>query len=330
MKNLTKILLSLFILSGIKPGTDVLAQTSDTTTLSAQFSDTTYLPSRGNHIFTSISSVEDPFVSTKFLLNLGIAEVLETEIPITLGEIDTTVAFQPEIFYATGGVDFQFQIRDWAALFIKMYGMARMGNNFLSLASEGVSSASTFNIGWLFRIAENENLMFSGTIALNTADITFMDITADEDTVISSIDTLVNREVFTNSQSLSTKTDLRFAIKFGDVVGLLAKLEGAFGEVYAAESESSFQYNLGLAFSIDLRNWIGIPFGIGIGGSMFSNEWRYEEAKPPVYSVNLNIAFYNRNDFTVGIENMLQIIEPQQYEQTLSMMYSRFYMSYYF
>ena len=108
MKNLTKILLSLFILSGIKPGTDVLAQTSDTTTLSAQFSDTTYLPSRGNHVFTSISSVEDPFVSTKFLLNLGMAELLEVEIPITLGELDTTLTFQPEIFYATAGADFQF------------------------------------------------------------------------------------------------------------------------------------------------------------------------------------------------------------------------------
>ena len=330
MKNLTKILLSLFILSGIKPGTDVLAQTSDTTTLSAQFSDTTYLPSRGNHVFTSISSVEDPFVSTKFLLNLGMAELLEVEIPITLGELDTTLTFQPEIFYATAGADFQFQIRDWAAVFIKMYGIARMGNNLLSLASEGVSSASTFNIGWLFRIAENENLMFSGTIALTTADLTFMDILADEDTVITSIDTLVNREVFKSYQSLTTTTDLRFAMKFSDVVGLLAKLEGAYGEVYAGESESSFQYNLGLAFSIDLRNWIGIPFGIGIGGSMFSNEWRYSEAKPPVYSANLNIAFYNRNDFTVGIENYLQVIEPQQYEQTLSMMYTRFYMSYYF
>ena len=91
--------------------------------------------------------------------------------------------------------------------------------------------------------------------------------------------------------------------------------------MYAAESESQFQYNFGLAFSIDLRNWIHIPFGIGIGGSLLSNEWRFNDAKPPVYSVNLNIAFYNRNDFTIGVENYLQIIEPQQYEQTFNFLY---------
>ena len=330
MKNFIKISLILFFLIGIKPSSTVLAQTTDTTIISTRGTDTTYLPSRGNHIFTSVSGVDDPFVSTKFLLNLGVAEILETEIPITIGELDTTIKFEPDIFYATAGADFQFQIRDWAAVYLKYYALARMGNNFLSLASEGVSAASTFNIGWLFRIAENDNLMFSGTVSLNTADLTFINILAEEDTIITSIDTLVNREVFTNYQSLTTKSDLRFAMKFSDVIGFLAKLEGAFGEVYAGESKSSFQYKLGLAFSIDLRNWPGIPFGIGLGGSMLSNEWRFDDAKPPLYSANLNIAFYNRNDFTFGLESYLQFIEPQQYDQSLSFLYTRFYMSYYF
>lgn len=330
MKNLTKIFLIPLILYAIKPSEFVIAQTADTTIINVQSADTTYLPSRGKHIFTSISFVDDPFVSTKFSLNFGIAEILDTEIPITIGDYNRTIKFEPDIFYSTAGADFQYAVRDWAAVHIKVSGLARMGNNFLSLASEGVSTASTFSLGWLFRIAQNDDLMFSGTITLNTNDLTFIDILSSEDTTITPIDTLINREVITNYQSLTTKTDLRLAVRFSDVFGMLAKLEGGFGEVYAGESKSQFQYHFGFAFSVDLRNWVGIPFGIGLGGSLLSNEWRFSDAKPPVYSANLNIAFYNRNDFTLGLENFLQVIEPQQYNETLNLLYTRIYMSYYF
>lgn len=330
MKKIKKLLLVLLTLSGFSPPSFILAQEPDSTISLEQNSDTTYLPSRGNHVFTSISSVDDPFVSTKFYLGFGIAEIVETEIPITIGEYSKTIKFEPDIFYSTGGIEFQYAIRNWAAVNIKAYGLARLGNNFLSLASEGVSAASVYSIGWLFRIAENEDLMFSGSIALQTTDLTFIDLLAQTDTTITPIDTLIGRQVVTDYQSLTTQADLRFAVRFSDVFGLLTKLSGGFGEVYAAENRSQFQYNFGFALSVDLRNWIHIPFGLGLGGTIISNDWRFNYAKPPVFTGNINIAFYNRNDFTLGIENYVQIIEPQQYEQTLNIMYSRIYISYYF
>jgi hypothetical protein len=330
MKKINKILLMLFFFSCIALSSITPAQESDNTDIPIQSSDTTYLPSRGNHVFTSISSVDDPFVSTKFYLGFGIAEIVETEIPITIGEYSKTIKFEPDIFYSTGGIEFQYAIRNWAAVNIKASGLARLGNNFLSLASEGVSAASVYSLGWLFRIAENEDLMFSATIALQITDLTFIDLFAQSDTTITPIDTLIGRQVVTDYQSLTTQADLRFAVRFSDVFGLLTKLSGGFGDAYNAEGRGQFQYNFGLAFSIDLRNWIHIPFGLGLGGTIISNDWRFNDAKPPVITGNINIAFYNRNDFTLGLENYVQIIEPQQYQQTLNILYSRIYISYYF
>ncbi len=330
MKKINKIFFLLFFLSGVVPFSITLSQEPDTTDSLIQSADTTYLPSRGKHVFTSISSVDDPFVSTKFHLGFGIAEMVETEIAIAIGEFNKTIKFEPDIFYSTGGVEFQYAIRDWAAVNIKASGLARLGNNFLSLASEGVSAASNFNLGWLFRIAENEDLMFSASISLNTTDLTFIDILGRSDTTITPIDTIINRQIVTEYQSLTTQTDLRFAFRFSNVFGLVTKLSGGFGEVYAAENQSQFQYNFGLALSIDLRNWIHIPFGVGLGGTLISNDWRFDDAKPPVFSGNINIAFYNRNDFTLGVENFVQFIEPQQYDQTFKFLYTRIYISYYF
>lgn len=330
MKKILQILFSSIIIFGLVPNNFVIAQDSDSTVLKTQYPDTTFLPSRGKHVFTSISNVDDPFVSTKFHLGFGIAEIVETEIPITIGEYNTTIKFEPDIFYSTGGAEIQYAIRDWAAVNIKAYGLARLGNNFLSLASEGVSAASSFNIGWLFRIAHNEDLMFSASISLNTTDLTFIDILGRADTMFTQIDTVIDRQIVTDYQSLTTQSDLRFAVRFSDVFGLVAKLSGGFGEVYASENRSQVQYNFGMALSIDLRNWIHIPFGVGLGGTLTSNDWRFNDAKPPVYSGNINIAFYNRNDFTVGVENFLQFIEPQKYEKTFKFLYSRIYISYYF
>ena len=330
MNRINKLFLILFFFSGIVLTSSAEAQISDSITALIQNPDTTYLPSRGNHVFTSISNVDDPFVSTKFYLGFGIAEIVETQIPITIGDYNTTIEFEPDIFYSTGGIEFQYAIRDWAAVNIKAFGLARLGNNFLSLASEGVSAASIFNIGWLFRIAENEDLMFSASISLNTTDLTFIDILGSTDTVITSIDTIINKQIVTDYQSLTTKADLRFAVRFSSVFGLVTNLSGGLGEVYASGNRSQIQYNFGLALSIDLRNWIHIPFGLGIGGTVISNDWRFTDAKPPVYSGNVNIAFYNRNDFTLGVENFLQFIQPQEYEQTIKFLYSRIYISYYF
>jgi hypothetical protein len=293
--------------------------------------DSIFLPSRGNHIFTTISSVQDPFVSTKFLLGFGVAEIIETEIPITIANVkDTTVIFKPEIIYATGGAEFQYAVRNWAAFNIKVTGLARMGNNFLSLASQGVSAASNFSIGWLFRIAHNEDVMFSGSIVLNTADITVIGLLSPTDTTIINADTSINRQIITNYQSLTTHADLRFAARFSDVVGIVTRLSGGVGEPYLDESEGRFNYNFGLALSLDLRNWFSIPFGIGLGGSVVSNEWQFNDTNPPVYSGHLNIAFYNRNDFTIGIENYVSFVEVEKLGRTFNYLYSKISMGYYF
>ena len=251
MKNKLLIIIALLFLNGFESPSILLAQVSDSTATinkdsikvetAKQFADTIYLPSRGNLVFTSVSPVEDPFVSTKFLLGFGIAEIIKTKIPITIGEIDTTIEIEPDVFYTTGGMEFQFAIRDWTAVKVKASGVARLGNNFFSLASEGVSAGTCFDIGWLFRIIENEDLMFSGAITLNTFDLTYIDLIGSKDTTITSVDTLITRQVIKNYQSLTSEADLRFAMKFSNVFGMLAKFSADFGQVYVTENKSSFQ-----------------------------------------------------------------------------------------
>jgi hypothetical protein len=319
MKYSNKIFVILFLVQ-------VLLQTSTTF---AQGSDTTYLPSLGDHIFTSITGVDDPFINTKFSLFFGTAGFVETEIPITIEGSDKTINFKPDIFYAQGGVEFQYAVRPWAALRIKASGLASLGNNAISLASQGIDAATNFGIGWLLKIVEDDNLLLSTAIDLNSSTLTFVDLGFRLDSTASS-DTLVNRQLINNFQSLTSNIEFRFAFRISRVFGVITKVSAGLGEVYAEKSESKFKWNSGLLLSIDLRNWFDIPFGVAIGATAVSNEWRFKEAAPPIYTVNLNIAFINRNDFTVGFENYFQPISAERFDKTLKFLYTKIYMSYYF
>jgi hypothetical protein len=315
LKNSLIIILMLLILSSV-------------TFIQAQSSDSTGLPSIGKHIFTSIAGVEDPFIKTKFILSIGLANLIETEIPVTVPSINKTIMFKPQLFYTVGGIEYQHAVNDWAAIHIKAGGLARVGNNAVSIATQGISAASFFNIGLLFKLAENDKLSLAGGLDLNTSSLTYIDLAGKFEDIVS--DSSTTKQVINNYSILSGIMHFRFALKFSDVLGLLANASGSFGEIYAKASDNNLSWAFGTLLSVDLRNWIHIPFGIGFGGTVISNDWQYSESDKPIYTVNLNIAFINQNDFAVGLENYIQMVEEERYNKTFNFQYSRIYLSYYF
>lgn len=296
--------------------------------IQAQSSDSTRLPSLGKHVFTSISGVEDPFIRTKISLTFGLTTLVDTEIPINIPGKDETVNFKPDLFYTFGGLVYQHAVTDWAAMHIKSGGLARVGSDVVSIATQGVSAASFLTIGLMLKLIENNNLSFAGAVDLNTSSLTYIDLSGKFEDIIA--DSTAGVQVINNYQILSGNMQFRFAYKFNEVLGLMAKANGSVGEIYAKESENKFNWAIGSVFSVDLRNWMHIPFGIGVGGNIVSNDWQFTETNHPLYTVNLNISFINQNDFVVELENFIQIVEYQQYNKTFNFHYTRISLSYYF
>jgi len=296
--------------------------------IKAQNSDSTHLPSLGNHIFTSITGVEDPFIKTKFVLNVGIANLFNTEIPVTFPIENKTVNFQPQLFYAVGGVQYQQAINDWSAIHLKAGGTARIGDNLVSIVTQGISAANLFGIGLMFRLSESKDLFLSGSIDLNRSSLSYISLQGKFEDIVS--DSSSNQEVFNQYQILTGELQLRFAYDFTRVVGMMANGSGSFGESYALNSQNEVNWSFGTLLSVDLNNWIHIPFGIGFGGTILSNNWEFSDTKNPIYTVNLNISFINQNDLSIAWENYVQMFEQDQFGQIYYFHYSRLYLSYYF
>ncbi len=306
----------------------VVVVTTNITLIKAQSSDTTLLPSLGKHVFTSITGVEDPFIKTKFILNIGLANLFDTEIPVTIAAINKTIVFQPQLFYAVGGIQYQHAVNDWAAIHIRAGATARIGDNFISIATQGISAASLFGIGMMFKLSENNDLSLAGSIDLNRTSLTYISLQGKLEEIIS--DSSSNQKVFNQYQILSGNLQLRFAYNFSRVVGLMANASGGYGEIYAIGSDNEFNWSFGTLLSVDLKNWIHIPFGVGFGGTILSNDWQFSETNDPVYTVNLNLSFINQDDLSIAWENYIQMFKQDQFDKTYNFHYSRLYLSYYF
>jgi hypothetical protein len=296
--------------------------------IKAQNSDSTLLPSIGNHIFTSITGVDDPFIKTKFILNVGIANLFNTDILLNIPQTNKTITFQPQLFYAVGGLEFQQVINDWSAIHLRTIGTARIGDNLVSIATQGISAATFFGIGMMFKLTESKDLMLSGTIDLNNTSFTYISLQGKFEDIIS--DSSSNQQVFNQYQILTGNMQLKFAYRFTKTLGLMANASGSYGEIYGYDSNNEINWSFGTLLSVDLKNWIHIPFGIGFGGTVVSNDWQFSTTNDPVYTVNLNISFINQDDLSIAWENYIQMFNQDQFNQTYKFHYSRLYLSYYF
>ena len=306
----------------------VVVVTANITLIKAQSSDTTLLPSLSKHVFTSITGVEDPFIKTKFILNIGLANLFDTEIPVTIAAINKTIVFQPQLFYAVGGIQYQHAVNDWAAIHIKAGGTARIGDNLISIATQGISAATLFGIGLMFKLSENKDLSLAGSADLNNTSLTYISLQGKFEDIVS--DSSSNQEVFSKYQILTGNLQFRFAYKFTQTLGLMANTSGGYGEIYAIGSDNEFNWSFGTLLSVNLKNWIHIPFGVGFGGTIISNDWQFSETNDPVYTVNLNISFINQDDLSIAWENYIQMFKQEQFNKNYNFHYSRLYLSYYF
>lgn len=296
--------------------------------IQAQFSDSLKLPSLDNQVFTSIAGVEDPFISTKFAISIGLANLINTEIPITIPSTSRTVIFKPDLFYTVGGIEYQHAVKHWVAIHLKAGGLARVGDNAVSIATQGISAASFVGVGLKFKITQNEKLSLAYVIDLNTSSITFINFSGKFEDIVA--DSSSEVQVINNFETVAGNMQLKFAYRFSKVFGFLSNLNGSFGEIYAKVSENEFNWSFGALLNVDFRNWIHIPFGLAFGGTIISNDWQYSNTNDPVYTVNLNISFINQNDFMIGLENYLQMVHQERFDKTFNFHYTRISLSYYF
>lgn len=276
------------------------------------------LPMLNGHKFITNSLIPNPFIKSKIQSNLGFANSLSTEIPLLrFGDTLSSKEVTADITYVNGYFEFDYAVKDWAAIWIKLGGIARIGTNTASIFVSGVTANTNFESGMLFKIIEFKKSMISSSIKIQSSSSTQLNIYEFLKNILDSNAYVQNNQLVKSFNPLTGKVDLRFAYTPSSKWSILAFIDGGYGEVINIDSiENKFSYSFGGSLNYDLGVTTSIPFGVGAAFMISSNSPTMQYYSNTTQSYMLQFIYTGSKDFFIELEsNYVKI--PTRFRDTV-------------
>jgi hypothetical protein len=207
-------------------------------------------------------------------------------------------AVQGNLLFAELEFEYMHRVQPWLGVWVNAGALARLGTDAGTLLSQGVTTITGFELGWLFRVYESESFVVSGTAALTESGITEVDLAGWARGVIEG-----EREPLVSSNPrLQGRGGLRLAWGFNPTWG--AQLESDFGfeESSAPDAADEWIWDQAGSVSLDLAPERGIPVGFVLSGA--SRESPREGGDPDVrtWEASLRSAFTGSDNYLIALD----------------------------
>jgi hypothetical protein len=170
----------------------------------------TVIPVLGEHKFMPNSIVRDPFIKTYIRNSVGIGHALDLDIPIVeIGE-NQVLGLRGDLVFTSLDFEYHHAVKDWLAVWGRFNILARIGNDTQALLSQGITAATGFEFGWLFKLMRKDNTMLSLSLNLENGSATIINLLDYINKIIEG-DYTYNNSLVNKVQSLRGGTGLRFA-----------------------------------------------------------------------------------------------------------------------
>lgn len=281
----------------------------------AQEESSNNLPKLNGHYFIPNSNTDYPFIKSSFGMNLGVASSKDFENVILEVGDSVLVGFKGSLVFADLNFDYQQKIKDWIALYLNIGVTARLGTELSSILTQGLNTVSSFRIGWLFKLHENEKNSLSGSIQLNSYTANFISISGFVEDII---DNKPKPSISKNIPVSNANIGLRYAHGFNEKFGLTACGEFGYGESYE-RGESTFTYSFGSAFDLNLASTTKVPLGFLIFANVVSRPELIHVISDFATNTGLKISYSGAPHFNFGAElSRLSVPIPNVKEKVVS------------
>ena len=289
----------------------------------------TVIPVLGEHKFMPNSIVKDPFIKTYIRNSVGIGQALDLDIPIVeIGE-NHVLGLRGDLMFASLDFEYQHAVKDWLAVWGRFNILARIGNDTQALLSQGITAATGFEFGWLFKLMKKDNTMLSLSFNIENGSATIINLLEYINRIIDD-DYSFNNSLVNNVQSVRGGSGVRFASSVSKLFGFYATGELLYGKSAEVRGESQFFYNLGGVLDFDLNAVSDLPFGILIGYSQTNLQNSGDETKGDLSTFFFRIGYNKTSDLSIGIESSYSKIPLKSIDQTLNAGLTKFMLRYYF
>jgi hypothetical protein len=289
----------------------------------------TVIPVLGEHKFMPNSIVRDPFIKTYIRNSVGIGHALDLDIPIVeIGE-NQVLGLRGDLVFTSLDFEYHHAVKDWLAVWGRFNILARIGNDTQALLSQGITAATGFEFGWLFKLMRKDNTMLSLSLNLENGSATIINLLDYINKIIEG-DYTYNNSLVNKVQSLRGGTGLRFAWSVSRLFGVYATGELLYGQSAEARGDSRFFYNVGGVLDFDLNAVSDLPFGILIGYGQSNLQNSGDETKGDLSTFFFRIGYNKTSDLSIGIESSYSKIPLKSIDQTVNAGLTKIMLRYYF
>jgi hypothetical protein len=257
-------------------------------------------PVLGGHRFIWNSFTESPFPRTHVRNNTGGGKITGLEFfpSFDLGGGIILPAVKGDLLFAELEFEYMQQVQPWLGVWARVGGIARVGTDAGSVLAQGVSAIFGYELGWLFRLYQNDSFVLSGTAALSDDGVTDVNVLRWVRGVIDD----TGEPLVSSGPRLRTKGGLRAAWGLNENWGLQFKSELGYGEPTIPLVDSEWIWDHAASVSYDLAPTTSVPLGFVLSGA--SRAAPREGGNPEVRSrdVGLRTAFTGRDNFLVAFD----------------------------
>jgi hypothetical protein len=273
--------------------------------------------------------IKDPFIKTYIRNSLGVGKALDVNIPLVVIRGEPLVTLRGDLIYLNLDFEYHHRVKDWLGVWGRILILGRLGSDTQALVSQGISAASGFDLGWLFKLHQTKTTQLSGSLSLSNSETTIINFLDFIDGILIG-DLSPNNQLVRNIPSLRINTDLRYAWAVNDFFGTYLLMKLAYGQSAVQRNEGKFYYRFGGVLDFDLSTRTIFPFGVAIGAVYNTLPRIDEQTKKNSKSFFLRIGYNTQPDFIIALETSLGLIPLESTGETLKAGITTINMPYYF
>ncbi len=240
----------------------------------------------------------DPFINTKVSLGLGYGKSSNILTPLLEIEGDPILGLAGDMLYVILGFEYRYAVREWVAVWGQIKVAGRLGNELQSILAQGVNAATGFELGWLFRLYENDRHYLSTGISVRNGNATLVDILSWANGIIKDEEVGLIRK----SPTLGTVGEIHYAYAANDFTALQFAGQLSYSETVERFAGNEWYYGFGGLVSLDLAKRTGTPVGLALGYKHSTIPEGGDEIAEGAHSVLVGLSYMGRPDFSIGLD----------------------------
>jgi len=253
-------------------------------------------PTLGDHLFTPVTSVPEPFITTYVQISANLGSV-RASVPLSL--LDSTFVGKVDANQVLVGlgVGYQHAVNDWLAAGLNLGVVGRVGTSTTTILTEGLTGSLQYDLGWLLRLYQSRTVLLSGSMRLGNSSATIINVKQ----WAAGIESGDSIPLARSHPSVRGSGGLRVGWGMSRRFGLLGSVILSYAESFDGLFENAWDSDVRAALSYDVGQDLKVPLGLALTAGYFGNNVD-SSTESGVWFWSLRVATQSRPDFVVGFE----------------------------